>query len=310
MPRIDLHVHLIPDAYRRLLGAAGRDRPPVPGWGLDELLARMERFEIDGAAVSTGVPGAYIGDQSQANELARAANESIAELVRSEPDRLAGMALLPLPDTGAALDELDYALDELGLDGVMLLSNTAGIYLGDPRWEPLYEELDRRGTYVFVHPAAPPYALPLGREHPLYLYEFPFDTTRALAQLIYSGSLERHPAIRLQFAHLGGTAPFLALRLASLAQFEPERGQAAPAGALEYLRRQYYDTALSADASAIATTREVTSIDHIVFGTDWPYANAPAVGNDPEPGLALLDGEARARVDGHNAAALVPRLVR
>jgi predicted TIM-barrel fold metal-dependent hydrolase len=309
MTRIDLHAHVIPDAYRELLVAPDGSRPFAPPAPVDRLLATMDRYEIDAAAISTGPPGAYLGDQGQAIELARAANESIAAIVQNTPDRFAGLALLPLPDVEAALAELHHALDEVALEGVMLLSNTAGVYLGDDRWEPLYEELDRRGTYVFVHPSFPSHAPPLGDEHPVWLYEFPFDTTRALAQLIFSGTLERHPSIRFQFAHLGGAAPFLAHRFASLTEREPERAQRAPAGALEYLRRQYYDTGLTANAPAIAATREITALEHIVFGTDWPYADLPD-GADPAPALAALGAEARAGIDGRNAAALVPRLAR
>ena len=309
MTRIDLHAHVVPDAYRSLLVARDGTRPFLPSARLEELVAVMERHAIAASVVSTGPPGAFLGDQAQANELARAANEAIAELVRGSRFRFAGLALLPLPDVGAALDELRHALDVLELDGVMLLSNTAGTYLGDPRWEPLYEELDRRAAYVFVHPTLPPAASPLADEHPVWLYEFPFETTRALAHLIFSGTLERHPGMRLQFAHLGGAAPFLAHRLASLAEREPERAAAAPAGVLEYVRRQYYDTGLSANEPAFAATRAVAPLDHIVFGTDWPYAALPQ-GGDPAPGLAFLADEERAAVDGRNAAALVPRLVR
>jgi len=310
MTRVDLHAHVIPDAYRELLITPDGRPAFVPDAPLEGLVAMMERFAIDAAVISTGPPGAYLGDQGRANETARAANEAIAAIVRSAPERFAGLAMLPLPDAGAAVDELGYALDELGLDGVLLLSNTAGVYLGDERWEPVYEELARRGTYVFVHPTMPPHAPPLGDEHPVWLYEFPFDTTRALTKLIFSGTFERHPSIRFQFAHLGGAAPFLAHRLASLSDREPERTRLAPAGAVEYLRRQYYDTGLSANAPALAATTEFIPLEHIVFGTDWPYAALPESGDDPAPDLGQLSAEERAAIDHRNAAALVPRLVR
>ena len=252
MTRIDMHAHVLPPAYRAGLG----DGFPLPPASLDQLTAMMERYAIDAAVISTGPPGAFLGDQARANELARTANEEIASIVRGAPQTFAGLALLPLPDVDAALAELAHALDTLGLDGVMLLSNTAGTYLGDPAWEPLYAELDRRGAYVFVHPGFPPGGAPLA-QHPVWLYEFTFETTRAIAQLIYSGTFERHPSIRFQFAHLGGAAPFLAHRIASLEEREPELASRAPAGALEYLSRQYYDTGLSNNAPALAATREV-----------------------------------------------------
>jgi predicted TIM-barrel fold metal-dependent hydrolase len=255
--------------------------------------------------ISPGPPGVFFGDQGRANELARTVNEELAAIARAGPARFAALATLPLPDVDAALAELSHALDRLGMDGVWLLSHVAGTYLGAPEWEPLYAELDRRGAYVFVHPALPQSPPPL--EHPVWLYEFPFDTTRAIANLIYGGTFERYPRIRFQFAHLGGTAPFLAHRIASLADREPQSAGEAPAGALQYLRRQWYDTGLSNHALVVRTALQVTTPDRVVFGTDWPYAALPERGDDPAPELDALGAELRAQVDAGNAAALVPR---
>jgi predicted TIM-barrel fold metal-dependent hydrolase len=266
----------------------------------------MERHDIDAAVLSLAPPGVFFGDQGLANELARLVNERTAQFVAAGRDRFAGLAVLPLPDVESALAELRHALDVLELDGVGLLSNVAGAYPGAPEWDPLFDELERRGTYVFLHPTMPPHGLPLSA-HPMWLYEFPFDTTRAVVNLIYTGTLERCPSVRLQVAHLGGTAPFLAHRLASLAAREPERASLAPAGALAYLRRLYYDTGLSNSPVALASTELVADHDHIVYGSDWPYADLPDAG-DPAPGLAGLDEAFRARIDASNIAALVPRL--
>jgi 6-methylsalicylate decarboxylase len=304
--RIDAHVHLLPDEYRAALESRGLLGFPLPPWSVDATHALMDRHAIDAAVMSLSPPGVFFGDQGLADELARMVNERTAELVRSDPARFAGLAVLPLPDVDRALAELAFALDDLGLDGVALLSNVAGTYPGDPSWDPLWDELHRRGAYVFLHPQTPVGA-PALPEHPMWLYEFPFDTTRAVANLIYSGTLERCPAVRLQVAHLGGTAPFIAHRLASLAAREPERAARAPAGALAYLSRLYYDTGLSNNALAFDTALAVAGLERIVFGSDWPYADLPESG-DPAPGLAGLSAEDRARVDAANAAALVPRL--
>jgi predicted TIM-barrel fold metal-dependent hydrolase len=146
-------------------------------------------------------------------------------------------------------------------------------------------------------------------QHPVWLYEFPFDTVRAVTNLIYSGTLERHQGIRWQIAHLGGAAPFLSHRLASLAEREPQLASDAPAGVLAYLSRLYYDTGLSNNVPALAATREVTDMDHVVFGTDWPYAALPSAGDDPAPALDTLGSALRAAVDAENARTLVPRLL-
>lgn len=299
--RIDCHAHVHPPAYRAGLGDL-----PLPPTTLEGLERSMERHQIDAAVLSVGPPAAFLGDPAAAAGLARVANDGLAEIVRAQPQRFAAVATLPLPDVDAALDELRRAYDELALDGVLLLSNVAGTYLGDPALEPLMAALDDREAYVFVHPGFPPHALPL--PHPVWLYEFPFDTVRAVANLTYSGVFERYPRIRWQLSHLGGAAPFLAHRLASLADREPEKAAAAPAGALAYLSRLYYDTGLANSVPGLVATQEVTGLDHIVFGTDWPYAALPPDGGDPAPDLDVLGAEGRAAVDAGNAAALVPRL--
>jgi len=291
--RVDAHAHVAPPAYEQALPFP----IPVPA-PLDGLKRFMDRYAIDRAIVSTGPPGA------PTPEIARLANDALAEIARAEPETFAALAALPLGDADAAVAEAARAYDQLGMDGVLLLSNVRGTYPGDPSLDPLFAELDRRRAYVFLHPTLPPHDLPLPG-HPVWLYEFVFETTRALANLIYSGTLERYPGIRLQVAHLGGTAPFVGTRLASLADREPEQARAAPAGALEYLRRLYYDTGLANAEPGLAATLAVTSLDHVLFGSDWPYLALPD-GGDPAPGLDYL-GTDRAVVDSANASALVDR---
>jgi predicted TIM-barrel fold metal-dependent hydrolase len=295
----------VPDDYRRVLDQRTLSPLTLPPLSPEMTEEFMDRYQIDAAVMSLGPPGIWFGDAGLAAELARMVNEATAELVRAVPQRYAGLAVLPLPDVDAALAELSHALDMLELDGVALLSNLDGIYPGDERLEPVWSELDRRGTYVFLHPAAPVPA-PALRQHPIWLYEFPFDTTRAVTSLIYSGALERASGLRLQLAHLGGTVPFLAHRIASLAAREPDKAAAAPSGALAALARCWYDTGLSNHASAVNATAAVVPLERIVFGTDWPYAALPGPG-DPAPELDVL-GDKRALVDSANVAALVPRL--
>ena len=224
--------------------------------------------------------------------------------MRAQPERYAALATLPLPSVQDALDELAYALDVLGLDGVALHSNIDGVYLGDPALDPLFDELDRRGAYVFVHPLDAPTPAPRP-DVPPWVHEFPFDTTRAIVNLIYSGTLERCQSLRVQVAHLGGTAPFLADRIGQWAQREPARAAAAPAGAVAYLRRLFYDTGLSNNAIALAAVRELAGLEQVVFGTDWPFLTTPEE-DDVTAGLRLGSADLTL-VEHTNAVRLVPR---
>ena len=302
--RIDAHAHVIPQAYIDAIPAPGGNLPKPPVVTVEALEAMMERYAIDRAVVCCGPPGLFFGDQSQADDLGRLVNEEMAAIRDRDPMKFATLGQLPLPDVNAAIGELTHVLDVLGLDGVVLMSHVAGVYLGDPALDPLYAELDRRATYVFAHPTIPVNGVPLG--HPAWLYEFPFETVRVIANLIYSGTFERFPNIRWQFPHLGGAAPFLAHRIASLADREAPMAAQAPAGALDYLARAYYDTGLSNNEVAVSTALQVAPADHILFGTDWPYLAMPDTPGDPAPGLAFLNGE-RAAIEGRNISALVPR---
>ena len=304
--RVDAHVHLLPDSYRAELERSVELGYVLPPWSRDLTLEFMDRYAIDAAVMSVAPPGVFFGDSGQARELARLCNEETAALVRSDARRFAGLAVLPLPDPADAIAELDHAIGQLGLDGVILLSNVAGVYPGDEAVAPVLAALDERGAYVFLHPNAPPTPSPMPAM-PVWLQEFPFDTTRAVVGLLYGGALERFPRIHWQLAHLGGAVPFLARRIASLAEREPEQAAAAPAGARAYLARLHYDTGLSDDRAAFEVTRRLASPERIVFGSDWPYLAQPP-GNDPAPGLGFLSVEERRLLDRGNVAALVPRL--
>jgi predicted TIM-barrel fold metal-dependent hydrolase len=214
--------------------------------------------------LSLSPPGVAFGDQGLADELARLVNEATASLIATRPGRFAGLAVLPLPDVDSALVELRHALDVLELDGVVLLSNVLGRYPGDPACGPLFDELERRKAYVMVHPTSPPYALPV-TEAPVWVYEFPFETTRAVAALIAAGAPRRWPGIRWQVAHLGGTIPFLAERLGALGD---------PASTRSFLRALYYDTALATDPLALAAAGDLATPQHVVLGSEWPYVDA------------------------------------
>lgn len=299
--RIDLHTHVLPPPYRALLTdnadpAAASTPPP------EQLLADIDRWEIDATVISLG--GAPDPTLDLATAL-RTLNEGYADLVRAHPKRLGALASVPLPDVDAALAELEYALDTLKLDGVLLLSNHQGVYLGDPRLDPFFEELERRSAYCFVHPDFPP-SSPL--PHPGRWYEFPFDTTRAMVNMALNGAFDRYPNVRVQWAHLGGTIPFLARRIDSQSARMTDVVSGMEDRMMTYFRRQWYDTGLAPYYGMVAAARDLVPIEKLVFGTDWPWFPRPEHGTDPQPQLDAV-GPDRVKIDHLNAHFLVPALV-
>ena len=192
-----MHAHFIPDFYRQAAVAAGQVKPdgmPAwPAWDMNAALASMDRLDIATAVLSISSPGVHFGDGPAARALARAVNESGAQAVGAHPARFGLFATLPLPDVEASLAELAYALDTLQADGIVLLTNHQGAHLGDPRFEPVFAELDRRGAVVFIHPTTACAACVGDLPYPAPMIEFMFETTRAITHLIFSGTLARHP---------------------------------------------------------------------------------------------------------------------
>jgi predicted TIM-barrel fold metal-dependent hydrolase len=210
-----------------------------------------------------------------------------------------------------ACQEAVRAMTVLKIDGVGIFSSYKGIYLGDPRLEPLMATLNRLGAMVFVHPVTPSAYPDLGL--PTFLFEFTFDTTRAAVNMLYHQTYKLHPKIRWLLAHAGGTVPFLAYRT-SLLTAAPVAGQnlglhAIDKQAPEY-GRLFYDTALSPAPSAMRSVREVTDLSHILFATDWPFS-APVfvTPGDPAPQLSdTFTTAERLKVERANALAQLPRL--
>ena len=214
--RIDVHAHALTPAYRNALQDAGIHLIggiPVPDWSPALALQFMDAHGIATQMLSISDPGADFLAAEPATALARTVNDELAAIVSEHPQRFGGFAVLSLQDVDGARAEAIRALDELGLDGVALLSSIGGRYLGDPAFEPLLAELDARNAWVFVHPTAvaadarPEYAIPS------FVAEYPFDTTRTIISLLFNGTFDRHRGIRWHFAHGGGTVPMLRKRL-------------------------------------------------------------------------------------------------
>lgn len=180
--RIDMHSHFLPPRYRESLLAHGHffiGGYPLPEWSPEAAIAFMDAWGIQAQVLSVSDPAVAFVRGTEANDLARYCNDYAADLTARKGDRFGAFATLPMPDVLASIRELDHAFDDLGLDGVTLLSAYDGVYLGDPRFEPLMAELNRRKAYVFIHPASIPADAKPELPLPDFLAEFTFDTTRA-----------------------------------------------------------------------------------------------------------------------------------
>jgi predicted TIM-barrel fold metal-dependent hydrolase len=309
--RIDVHAHMAPAFYRDALREAGR--APTSGarieWTPELALETMDAHGIAASVVSISFPGVHFGDARAARALARRCNELAAELGRRWPGRFGGFAVLPLPDVDASLAELEFALDELELDGAILLASYAGKFLGDARFEPLLAELDRRGAAVLVHPGMHESSRSLELPWPGFMLEFVIDTSRAAVNLLFSGALERFRDINFILAHGGGVIPYISWRLAVAPLISPLVPQWPQERIFAGLRRFWYDTALCAERHALPALLETAAPERILFGSDWPYAPAEITslsiqGLKDAPGLSE---RLRAGIERENALRLFPR---
>jgi 6-methylsalicylate decarboxylase len=311
--RIDVHHHILPPNFVSALNSLSipwTGGPEVPSWSLQQAHDMMGAMGID-AAVASPSPGVYWGgDTAFAVKLARETNEFVADVVRDDPEHFGGFATVPLPDVDASLEELEYAYDTLGLDGVVLYTSQGDRYLGDRSYDPFFEELDRRKAVVFIHPTTiPPGADATGLTIPFGVAEFTFDTTRAVMNMLYSGTLERYPSIRYIVSHAGGTIPYLAWRIAGASYLPELRDRAPKTDGLALLQKLYYDTALSTSEFVFGALKEFVPMSQVLFGSDFPYIG-PAVLQAERYGLEnskVLDDAARAAIDRDNALTLFPR---
>jgi len=309
--RIDVHFHYLSSEYReQMIDAVGGypDGFAAPQWSAEGALAMMDRLGIATGMLSVSSPGVHFGNDARARSLARSVNEFAARTMADHRGRFGGFASLPLPDVDGALEEITYAFDTLKLDGVVMLTNFNGVYLGDQRMDPVFDELNRRGAVIFIHPTSPICWQQSALGYPRPMIEFTFDSTRAVVNLIFSGTLARCPKLRIIVPHAGGTLPFLARRIGMFA-----RGLAAGGSGVnaeEQLRQLYYDLAGSPGSNALAPLLEMTEHSHILYGSDYVHTPEPIVAahlNELMSSKLLSPDDFRA-IGRTNALSLFPHL--
>ncbi|NED84956.1 amidohydrolase [Streptomyces sp. SID11233] len=274
---IDVHAHFVTDSYVAAARSAGIEHPDGmpgwPAWSVEQHLDLMDRSGIEKSYVSISSPGVHFGDDVAARALARDVNEFAAGVRHEHPRRFGHFASLPLPDVEGSLAEAAHALDVLGADGVAVETNHHGVYLGDPRFEPLWEDLDRRGALVFVHPTSPPHAddVSLGRPRPML--EFLFDTARTASDLLLRGVFTRFPRIRWVLTHGGGALPLLADRIDMFSAVFRDGSKDAPS-ALEELGRVWYDMAGTPFPRQIPALDAAFGTERLLYGSDYCWTPA------------------------------------
>ncbi len=321
--RIDVHHHVLPKFYLKTLRKVKSITMfgvVLPDWTLEAHLEVMDKNKIQIGMASIPA-GFYFESDAFARELARRCNEFLASLLSQHPSRFGAFAALPVPDVGGAIEEAQYALDTLKLDGVIMLSNVDGHYVGDPENDALFAELNHRKTVVYIHPSDPPdKGIPGSILFPI---DTALETVRAVMSLLYNGVFERYPKLRFIFSHCGGITPYLAYRMVRGREWVKGEGGADPGlldeepdgdkmtKSVELLQRQYYDSMSANSANGWRTLQAFVDPSHILLGTD--HAILPRK-YQPIKMRELMsykgfDDATRMGVERENALRLFPRLL-
>jgi len=300
MSAIDIHFHIVPFPFLEALRAGElcpavevetrRDRddlvfhaPPdivvepeisVRPHQYDErtLLAALDARRLDAVAVSPPPELLlYWASPELGERIAQIMNNGMAQLTRAHPDRFLPLATLPMQDSDRALRELERAITDLGLRGIVLCTHVCGRDLDDARYEPVFAAASRLEAPIFLHPQN---AGDISRIKDFHLWNvigFPLETTIAATRLIVSGLFERHPALSIVLAHAGGYLPYQFGRIDHAYRMQPARFGGLPKPPSAYLRNIYYDS-LTHDGKALRFLIDCVGADHVVLGSDYPFA--------------------------------------
>jgi aminocarboxymuconate-semialdehyde decarboxylase len=291
MLKLDLHTHYYPPAYfekiRDLPSEFSFDHSPSgqtiikyrgarffgvtpPMTDVAKRLEDMDRVGIDVEVVSLSTPNVFFTDAQHQPEIARLVNDSYAELVAKHPQRFRAFASIPMDNPDAALAELHRAIDELKMNGVILLSNIGGQPLTSPEYRPFFAEANRMKVCILLHPMLPANTDPF-REYVLGpIVGFMFDTTLAVARMCFDGMLREFPDIRWMVAHLGGAVPYLMERMDNGWRDFVECREKIDELPSVYLKRLYYDT-VNFNPHTLMMVRNMIGSDHMVLGSDYPH---------------------------------------
>ena len=309
---IDTHCHFFPPEYQKLWldWETQRKIPHFPSqvtWSRAKTIEDMDQSGIRTAILSVAsTPGVWFDlPAPEATHIARACNDYAAEMMRDYPGRFGVFATLSMLDTDTTLKEIEYVFDQLKADGVGLQSNYGDKWLGNPIYQPIFDELSRRKAVVYVHPLVANCCGNLSVGTFPAVIEVPHDTTRTITSLLLSGTFARQRDITWLFSHAGGTIPMMAGRIDAFYGKSPKAAEFAPAGIFGELARLNYDTANATFAPNMAALLKLVPVSQITYGTDYPYFPMTQMSYLKNADLSEADLNA---IGTDNATRLVPRL--
>jgi predicted TIM-barrel fold metal-dependent hydrolase len=306
--RIDVHHHVVPPSWLNAMNLIGRSNPPLLNWSVQKTLEDMERGGVTTSIVSPTTPQVTPLGKEAAVRIAREANEYGKKLMADHPGRFGVFATLPLPHIEESLKEIAYAFDTLQVDGIGMMTNYGDKWLGYAYFDPIWQELNRRKATVYTHPTDANCCVNLVQGLPPSALEWGTDTTRTIANLVFSGSSQRFRDINWIFSHGGGALTSFAERLlVQMVNTPPYGGQFTRDRVQAELNRFYYDTAQVSLMGTLAALAKLVPVSQIVYGTDFPYRTAA----DHTRGVAsVFSGDDLNKVNRENALRLLPRLSR
>jgi predicted TIM-barrel fold metal-dependent hydrolase len=294
---VDVHAHYYPPALK----ATGAPTP-MNAWTLERHMDEMDAAGVARSMLSLTTPG-IVPAGEPGRSLMRASNEYAAGLCSSHPGRFGFFTCVQLEDVEGSLQEIAYGFDVLKANGVGLFTSYANRWLGDPHFDPVFSELERRRAVVYIHPAGPACCSRLIPEVADTLIEYGTDTTRAIASYIYRGAARQFPNVRMIWSHSGGTMPFLIERFDG-ADRNPALQAQASEGFRKAAGRFFYDIAQSSNPVATTALRSVIPVSQIVFGSDYPFRTPLEHVKGLEGGGVFTAKELASLYRGNVAAAL------
>ena len=297
MPVIDCQTHVFPRAYAEVLlrnsswVTARRDadsyivtygdnlqsfniNPDV--YDIDEKLADMDRTGVDVSILSINIPGPELLERRIGIEGARVCNDEVAALCQAHPNRLAGLAVIPWQDPKAALEELDRSVDDLGFRGIMLYSHLGGEPVDAPQFDPVYGRITEKKVPLVIHPTVPTWSGVIKEYSMIPMFGMMVDTSIAMLRLILGGVMERHSDLLVVHPHCGGVIPYLMPRIVEQTEVKGRGRENITKSPEEYYRRVYLDV-VSPATRAMQYAYDISSPDHLLFGSDHPWVKVEAI---------------------------------